>query len=239
MGECEMNWFKRHLNWTYLLSIVFAFFMAFIVGVVSGLASLILVDKSDPLYGLHTYLDESYTRLWSATEVPDLDNLPWSASDSGGWQTATLTAYLENRGNNTLEVSVFATDDPRFVRPGFSVSSNSVGLKPNERSPIVIRVRRNLAVQSALSPDIGWEMIYYQVQPVPWDENAVVLVYSITFIAILVGSAAWVLHQKGRSYGWLLLSLSGIGIIIILCLENKRLRGHSQGVKGVSPSQYS
>jgi len=218
-----MNWFKQHLNWTYLLSLVFAFFMAIIVGIISGLASFILVDKSDPLYGLHTYLDESYTRLWSVTDVPDLDNLPWSASDSAGWQTATLTAYLENRGRNTLEVSILATKDPRFARPGFSVSSDVVVLKPNERGPIVLRISQNPSVQSGLSPDVGWEMIYYQVQPVPEFGNDVELPVWITIMAILVGSAAWVLHQKGRSYGWLLLSLSGIGIIIILCLENRRL----------------
>ncbi len=224
-----MNWFKRHLNWTYLLSIIFAFLMAFIIGVIPGLASLFLEDRSDPFYPLYVYLDESYTRLWSATDVPYLDSLPWSAPDSSGWQTATHTAYLENRGHLPIEVTVVTTEDPRFTTPGFSASSNAIVLKPNERSPIVIKMIRNPAVQSTLSPDTAWEMIYYQVQPVPAE-----LAYWITIITLLVGSAVWVLHQKGRSYGWLLLSLTGIGVIIILCLENKRLISEPEAEKSVS-----
>lgn len=226
-----MNWFRKHLNWTYLLSIACAFLMAYMIGIVAGWTSLLAIDTSDPLYGLHTYLDEGYTRLWSVTDVPDLDNIPWSAPDSNGWQTATLTAYLENRGSSTLKVNVLATEDPRFARAGFSVSSNAVVLKPNERSPLVIKMSRSPTALYALSPDIGWEMIYWQVNPVPMVENAINLAYWITLVAILVGSAGWVLHQKGRSYGWLLLSLTGIGIIIILCLENKRLMSNPEATK--------
>lgn len=215
-----MNWFKRHLNWTYLLSIIFAFFVAFTIEVISGFTSII-PDTSDPSYGLHIYLDKNYTRLWSATDVPDLNNMPWTAPDSSGWQTATLIVYLENRGSNTLEVNVLATEDPRFARPGFSVSSDIVVLNPNERSPIVIKISQSPAVLAALSSDIGMDIIYWHMKPVPQVGNDTLAIW--VSIAIMVGVAGWVLHQKGRSYGWLLLSLSGIGIIIILCLENKRL----------------
>ncbi len=226
-----MNWFKKHLNWTYLLSIVLAFLIALLIVVISV---FVVVKKSSPFYPLYTYLDESYTSLWSETDVPNLDSLPWSAADSSGWQTATFTAYLENRGNLTVEVKVVTTEEPRFATPGFSASSDVVVLKPNERSPTVIKMSRNPAVQSALSPDKAWETIYFQVQPVSLDENVVELVYWITIIPILVGSTAWVLHQKGRSYGWLLLSLTGIGVIIILCLENKRLISEPEAEKGIS-----
>ena len=216
-----MNWFKRHLNWTYLFCMVFAFFVAFMIGLVSGLASLV-PDTTDPLYGLQIYLDESYTRPWSGNNMPDLNNLSWSTSDSNGWQNATLTAYLVNRGNTTLEVKTSATENPQYAMPGFSVSSDAIVLGPHERGPIFIKMSQSPMVLAALSPDAGMETIYFQVNPMPKDEGSADLAIWITVIAILIGSAGWVLHQKGRSYGWLLLSLSGIGIIIILCLENKR-----------------
>jgi len=222
-----MNWFKRHLNWTYLFSIVFAFFVAFIIGAISGLASPV-ANTSDPLYGLQIYLDESYSRLWSVTDVPDLNNIPWSVPDSNGWQTGTLIAYLENKGSSTLEVSVSATENPQYARPGFSVSSDAIVLNPKERSPIVMRLSQSPMVLSSLSSDMGTETIYFQVNPIAQDESSTDSTIWVTTIAIMVGSTGWVLHQKGRSYGWLLLSLSGIGIIIILCLENKRLISESE-----------
>ena len=219
-GNDNMNWFKRHLNWTYLFSIVFAFIVAFMIGVMSSSPA---AETSDPLYGLQIYLDNSYTRTRSATVIPDLNNIPWSASDSNGWQTGTLIAYLENRGNSTLEVTVSATENPQYARPGFGVSSDTIVLNPNERSPIVMELSQSPMVLSSLSQDMGTETIYFQVNPTPPDESGTDLAIWITVIAIMMGSAGWVLHQKGRSYGWILLSLSGIGIIIILCLENKRL----------------
>ena len=115
-----------------------------------------------------------------------------------------------------------ATENPQYARPGFSVSSDAIVLSPHERGPIFIKMSQSPMVLAALSPDAGMETIYFQVNPMPQDEGSADLAIWITVIAILIGSAGWVLHQKGRSYGWLLLSLSGIGIIIILCLENKR-----------------
>lgn len=216
-----MNWFKRHLNWTYLFSIAFSILLALLVGLISGFVNAV-ANKADPLYGLHAYLDESYSRLWSATDVPDFDKLSWTTPDFSGWQNANFIAYLENKGNLTVEVTVLASDDPRFAQPGFRASSNPITLKPNERSPIKISLSENPALQATLLPETAWEMIYYQVQPVSLNENIVDVAYWLTVIPLMVGSAAWVLHQKGRSYAWLLLSLSGIGTIIILCLENKR-----------------
>ncbi|MBI4330765.1 MAG: hypothetical protein HY673_05760 [Chloroflexi bacterium] len=231
-----MNWFKRHINWTYLLSMVFSILLALLVGLISGFVDAV-ANKSDPLYGLHAYLDERYTRLWSATDVPDFDKLSWTSPGSSGWQHARFTAYLENKGNLTIEVRILTSNDPRFVQPGFSASSDAITLRPGERRPITINMSRDAADQATLIPERVWDVIYYEVQPILGETS--VLAYWLTVMPLLAGSAAWVLHQEGRSYAWLLPSLSGIGMIIILCLANKRQPRSESEAKELSANANS
>jgi hypothetical protein len=42
-------------------------------------------------------------------------------------------------------------------------------------------------------------------------------------VCFLIPISAWILDQKGRSYWWLLMLFMSIGIIVFLCLENRRI----------------
>ena len=44
-------------------------------------------EQIRPIVRFAYVLDESYTRLWSATDVPDFDKLPWTSSMSYLWHT--------------------------------------------------------------------------------------------------------------------------------------------------------
>jgi len=124
--------------------------------------SSITQDLSSNLW---IYLDENYTKLWDSTNVPDLDNIPWSTPTLEGpykWQTGTLIVYLRNVGNITIAVNASATERPGLAIPGISISSNTVILKPNERSPITITIHQSPEVLSWTSSSTGIT-IYFNI----------------------------------------------------------------------------
>jgi len=120
--------------------------------------------ESDLSSNLLIYLDDKYTKLWDSTNIPDLNSIPWSSPDSDGWETGTLIVYLKNIGRKTIEVSASATESPRYAKIGFSVSSNTVILKPNEYSPITITIKQNPMVLSMASSSTS-TTIYFHINP--------------------------------------------------------------------------
>lgn len=205
-----MSWFKRHVNWTYFFCIVLATIVMWLV-----IFNSTPQAGDDGSYGLRIYLDQSYSKEWGGTNLPDFEQLVWGPDATNGemWESATFMTYLINTGKTSLQVNTQSYQDLTAVKPGWGVSSDTVTIKPGERSPIAIKLSHNKYI-TVSSP-----MVYFNIQPISSDISWVVIIGYIVVLALVAG---WVLHQKGRSYGWLLLSLSGIGIIIILCLENKR-----------------
>lgn len=208
-----MSWFKKHINWTYIFCLIFSCVVAIIVYSVA----LPSIDTSDPLYGLKIYLDSGYQYEWNEINIPDLNNLSWNPTDNG-WERAILQVYLENSGNSILDIEVKAYESLHAVPIGFSVSGKISGLEPKQRTPMFIEVKQNPWLASSST-------IYFHVTPISsYDEGILDSIVMAIIAIIWLTSAGWVLHQKGRSYGWLLLSLSGIGVIVILCLKNKRVK---------------
>ncbi|MFQ6122467.1 MAG: hypothetical protein ACE5LA_05335, partial [Dehalococcoidales bacterium] len=202
-----MKWFGKHINWTYLLCLVGALVVAFVI----YSAVLPEVDTSDPLYGLRVYLDEDYETEWRGANIPDLNTLVWRPSEQEGWEEAVLMVYLENEGEVALDVEFAETENPRYAIPGFSVSSATVRVDPGERTPAAITIEESPSVLAVAG---SAETIYWLVTPVAPGEGALDIMVMVVVSAIMLGTAAWLLHRKGRSYAWLLLSLSGIGVIV-------------------------
>jgi len=225
LGDDRMNWFQKHINWTYIFILLLATLALYSTFFITSLGA----PADDELYGLRIYLDSSYSQEWGDFNGPDLNNLSWGPDNKNGdaWETATLVAYLENTGPYILDVDVSSTSDSKFAIAGWSVSSDTVTLGPGERTPIAIRASHNIWL------DVNNPMFYFNVVPEYTEANWEWMLY-IGYAIVFVIAAGWVLHQKGRSYGWLLLSLSGIGVIILLCLENRRV---SSEVDLVLPSK--
>ena len=51
--------------------------------------------------------------------------------------------------------------------------------------------------------------------------NSEITLLCVPWLLVILITACWVLHQKGRSWAWIL--LGGIGLFITFCLENKRV----------------
>jgi len=205
-----VNWFSRHINWTYIFFIILATLLLIAVSAVSSPSGA----NEDNLYGLRIYLDNAYTREWGSSNYPDLEHLTWGPDSENGenWESATLMVYLENTGPYVLKVDTAGYSDLSHVTPGWGVSSDTLTLKAGERSPLALNLSHNQWI------DVDNPMIYYTAEPLETGSGWIPVL--IWIIAIIL-AAGWLLYQKKRSYAWLLLSLSGIGIIILLCLENK------------------
>jgi hypothetical protein len=121
--------------------------------------------------------------------------------------------YLDNTGPYDLKVDTSGYSDLSHVTAGWGVSSDTLNLKSGERSPLALDLSHNQWI------DVYNPTIYYKVEPLETGSSWIPI---LVWIIALILDAGWLLHQKRRSYAWLLLSLSGIGIIILLCLENKR-----------------
>jgi len=178
-----------------------------------------VVDTTDPSYGLRIYLDKTYNTEWNAYNIPDLEALSWQAEpDNDNWYTTELDVYLANTGTGTISVWATATEDPNLAIPGFGVSSSKYILEPNEQRTMTITFEQIYWYS-------GSPMVYFQIDPnatILDDDNSAVDTWSfIIMAAFLLVVSGWVLHQKNRSYGWLILSLSFIGPIVILALSNK------------------
>lgn len=210
-----MNWFTRHINWTYIFSLIIAtsLFYAIFAAINSSGAN------EDNLYGLKIYIDNAYTKEWGGSNLPNLEQLTWGSDYENGesWESTTLTAYLENTGPYDLKVDTSAYKDLSSVAPGWGVSSNTINLKSEEHSPLEIKLSHSIWI------DVYNPMIYFKVETLGTGATPywIWILYSIWIVA-LVSAAAWLLYQKKRSYAWILLCLGVIGIIILLCLENKR-----------------
>lgn len=214
-----MSWFKQHLNWTYILvGLVFPFTLMFVWGLAIGLSSPVVDESAYPSYGLRIYLDDEYSLEWDNNNILDLDNIYWRLGEDG-WYDANTTVYLENTGTGVVAVETTVAENPDVFIPGFSVSSTKHILIPDEREPITISFSRSPWYS-------GTPMVYFQIDPNMTtldDDSGDVDTASFFVVAvILLIVSGWVLHQKGRSYGWLLFSLSFIGPIVMLCLSNKR-----------------
>jgi len=212
-----MSWFNRHINWTYIFCLAFAFLVSFLIYFVVYAG----VDTSDPSYGLRVYLDENYKTEWDDTNIPDLDTLIWEPSGQEGWEVAELVVFLENESKSVLEVEFSETESPQYATLGFDVSSDPVIINPGERIPVVITIEENL-FSLAISGSSGTHTIYWLISPVAPDESTLDMITIVVVAAIMIGAAVWLLNRKGRNYAWVLLSLSGIGVIVFLCLANKK-----------------
>jgi hypothetical protein len=110
------------------------------------------------------YLDENYTEPWESTNMPDLSNLVWSASPTQeGWETSTLTVFLKNTGVIPIKVNADSSSKPGFAVIGFSVSSDTIVLKPNEYSSLAITINVSPVVRSMLYPDQDTVKIYFHI----------------------------------------------------------------------------
>lgn len=106
-------------------------------------------SSTDPSESVLIYLDSNYSMIWDSTNVPDLNKLTWTKSSQGsGWETATLVVYLRNTGTSTVSVNATATSSFGFAVIGWSVSSNTVTLKPNDRSPMYITLNLNSIIST-------------------------------------------------------------------------------------------
>ena len=110
------------------------------------------------------YLDENYTELWDSTNMPDLNNLAWSASPSQPeWETSTLIVFLKNAGNIPIKVNATGYESLHAVPAGFGVSSDTIVLKPNEYSSLAITIDVNPMVRSMLYSDQDIVSIYFHI----------------------------------------------------------------------------
>ena len=142
--------------------------VVFIAVVFIGGGLLLAHDTSTSTSSLSSnlliYLDENYTKPWDKTNIPDLNNLVWSASPSeAGWETSTLTAFLKNVGNIPIKVNATSSERPGLAFPGFSVSSDSIVIKPNEYSPINITIDVRPDVDPTLYSNKNAVTIYFHV----------------------------------------------------------------------------
>ena len=206
-----MSWFTRHINWTYILFLILSLLLLFAFNVASSSSEA----NEDNLYGLRIYLDSTYTREWVGSNLPDFNNLTWGPDDKNGenWESATLMVYLDNTGPYDLKVDTAGYSDLSHVTAGWGVSSDTLNIKSGERNPLALELSHNQWI------DVYSPMIYYNAVPL---ETGSSWTPTLIWCAALILAAGWLLYQKKRSYAWFLLSLSGIGIIILLCLENKR-----------------
>jgi len=223
-----MNWFQRHINWTYIILLI----IATLIYAVATTSTSIQQASAEELYGVHIYLDSSYSREWNNFNQPDFNRLTWGPDAENGenWESAVFTSYLENTGPLTLDVYTQGYQDLSSVAPGWGVSSETIRLKPGEKSPLDSKLSHNTWL--SVTP-----MIYYQARPTEVSQSGDW--YWVPYMLAFVVSAGWALHQKGRSYGWLLLSLSGIGVIIILWLENKRTKVQELSYDGIDESDVN
>lgn len=173
------------------------------------------MQTDDEAYGLRIYLDENYNQEWGGTNILNLENLLWKEKDDR-WEYAPLIVYLENTGPVTIEVEAKGHPSPSSVKPGWGVSSDTITIAPGERAPLLLELTHHIFF------DVANPMIYFFSEPIYLIETNWDWTIFIGYAIILILAATWLLHQKGRSFAWLLLSLSGIGVIILLCLENKR-----------------
>jgi predicted nucleic acid-binding Zn ribbon protein len=110
------------------------------------------------------YLDKDYTKPWDSANMPDLNNLVWSASPSqAGWETSTLTVFLKNTGNVPIKVNATGYESLSAVPAGFAVSSDTIVIKPNEYSSLAITIDVSPAVRSILYPNQNIVRIYFHI----------------------------------------------------------------------------
>ena len=100
-----------------------------------------------PVDSIKIYLDPNYTQEWDTTNLPDLDSVLWSPKTEEGspyeWETGNLTVYLKNIGSTGLKVNASATEGPGIAVPCWGVESDTVILRPNERSPMIVTLTRS------------------------------------------------------------------------------------------------
>jgi archaellum component FlaG (FlaF/FlaG flagellin family) len=112
-----------------------------------------ILDTSDLSSNLLIYLDWQYTQLWDSKHMPDINDLPCRVSPlkGQGWSTCTLTVFLKNIGTIPIKVNATSSENPAFAVPGYSVSSDTVVIKPNEHSPLTIKIDDNPDLHSGQS----------------------------------------------------------------------------------------
>ena len=113
---------------------------------------------------LKIYLDANYTIPWDSNNIPDLNNLTWSASDNNGWQSSYLVVYARNVGDEAIKVHVTSYQDLQHVPlTGYGASSDELLLKPNERKPLTIKISQSPSVRSFASTSSPNVVIYFQI----------------------------------------------------------------------------
>ena len=156
-----MNWFQRHLNWTYI--ILFLLFGSFFQ---------IIISYTSPRY--QVYLDKVGTTLLDSNLPPDLNNIQWSPRNTANpseWLTGTLIVYIHNIGNSAFDINASTTkiqDRPNgsalpliLVQPGISMSSDTITVEPKESRPLVITIQ--LSPESLSSLQTIEPTIYFHV----------------------------------------------------------------------------
>jgi len=229
-----MSWFKNHLNLTFFFAWLianFLFCMGFVV--TPSVTTDVPASVPDLSSNLQVYLDDNYTKLWDANNIPDLNNLTWSAPDNYGWQSSYLVVYAKNVGHDTIKVHVTSYQDLQHVPlTGYGASSDEILLKPNECKPLTIEISQSPTVRSFASTSSPNVTIYFHTYPTE-DLTATsqgggltpagIALFVLAAI-ILLGTEIWYLLQKRRSLFYLFLNLlNWIGFIILLCLENKAI----------------
>jgi hypothetical protein len=177
-----MNYPKRHLNWTWLLSYLLT---------IIAVSALNVYVNSYMSPKLLVYLDEKYTELLKSSYTPNLDTLEWSPLQSEGryqWQESILVYYLYNKGNSTINVKASDAEKPGWLQLGINASSDTVILKPKERSPIIVAIRYSPELFAKSSPQATRFTIYFHVSKDSYPIEAIRLLVIWIIWAIFIVS---------------------------------------------------
>lgn len=208
------GWVRSHLNWTLVL---FGWLLPSFLLIVW----ILTLPSSATSADLEIYLDANCTTPWDSTNIPDMNELSWSAPDEYGWESSSFSVYVKNIGERTIEVEAKSYEDlTRVPLTGFGASSAVAMLNPGETKFLVIKVSQSLRVSSIASsePEVYFHFSEVQddaVHPVFWVLYAT---FTIWFLYLLV----WNVRHKGRRlWNLLYLLIPSIGFIVFLCVNNR------------------